>query len=724
MYRYLLGLVFLTVAFCTPVRAQTEMAQSKWDIYLDHAYELTYWDSNELKAWLTERETEFGQTLAQFTEEWHGKIDGPAENAGSDSLQNDRLPYPEQAYRRLAVAELLLYLKTGDAARLDKAVHGIERLKSKFEKPEIAYWYYNIHAFEALSGGSVDPRKASEEFAKNIFRIWLDIILPREEAHTLLNVPDIPVSMRDFSFSLPYLYENIADLILSKAIIRSQIKDTGSLGAIITGLADRLSIQNGYADKVKAVVNRMSGPASDNHNLSFTVIFLEAEANRFMAQNGLNKEGPSPSAEDAFRKSYLYYNLAYDWANTKQGKASVLSDYLDLVSFAYSRLPERDKLTGSIFFATLSGHEGFLTIERAIHLYEDLATPEMRERAWTAQGFSERKDYITTMHNLWNSIAEQSLWSAYYHEKGMTLRDIENYSEKVISCQTELLSYLKFFERNIQSGYMDIVPDNAYFNAADAAAKYSALQHRLAPYSIGMSSYYRSFARLLQYIELFPYDPEAIMELAQQLNEMGKPELFVEYVLPLADQFRKSDVMKKWKLHNAGGPAVASLEVLQEVIPEIIMKANTLIYLQRQGAEIAQDVISQRLLEIQKQSAAFLKNKEPDLPSKSFGAMTKGLNELIRRLSSAHDTGESAGRKKVIDDATKVLGEIQELEEANRILVKLPEYIKLSKTIKLDLAQKVDNPVHSLLRRNFHELTAGNKNYIQILSMISGSGDR
>jgi hypothetical protein len=580
-------LFILIILFSGPAFAQTGTDQSKWNLYLDHAYEFTYWDEEELGAWIAEREKEFGQSLSRFADDWHKKIKDPPARAGTANSGGDEFSHPEQVYRRLAVAELLLYLRNKEQKRLDEAIRVIELLKSKFEKPEIGFWYNFIHAHEAISYKNYEIEKSTKLFAENIFRIWLDVILPLEEAHAILNIPSIPISVRDFSFSLPYLYENLADIILNKAIIQCELSSLGSLGAIVRSLDKRMSDQKGYAGKINIIVNRMSGPKSDNNHLNYTVVFLEAEEHRFDVQKQLNEREPTVAVEEAYKKARHYYNLAYKWAHTSQGRAAVISDYLDLVSFTYSRLPERDSLKDSSFFASLSPHHGTLSIQKAINLFEELASPENRNSAWKEHGFSDFTAYKGSMHSLWNSIVELSLWSAYYHEKGISWKYIEHYYEKVNLCQIDLQLYLKFFERNLHNGHMDVIPDNAYFNAAEAAAKLSSLYYRLAPYSSGMTYYYRAFARLLEYIEIFPYNPEAVIELARQLNEMGKPGLYVEYVLPLAERVKKTPSIRAWKNIHGTEPFIESLEKLQKVMPEIMLKANTLIYLQGNGVEMA-----------------------------------------------------------------------------------------------------------------------------------------
>ena len=290
-----------------------------------------------------------------------------------------------------------------------------------------------------------------------------------------------------------------------------------------------------------------------------------------------------------------------------------------------------------------------------------------------------------------------------------------------MSYQAQLRLYLNFFERNLNNGYMDVIPENAYFNAAEAAAKSSSLYHKLAPYSTGMTDDYRAFARLLQYVEIFPYNPEAIIELARRLNKMGTPGLYVQYVLPLAERVKDSHSLQTWKNHNSSEPLIASLDRLRSAMPEIIVKANTLIYLQGKGTGIVQEGIKLKLKDVQEESRTFLKGREINLESDKLSEIKDNLDQLIQQVSSNDKVEESTIQQYFIEEIKQLKGEIQELEETNRIIAELPEYIELSKKIRRDLAQTIDHPVHSLLRQFFHENSLENKYFYQILKAISES---
>jgi hypothetical protein len=711
--------MIIFVLLCTaPVFAQTEPVQSKWDVYLDHAYELTYWDEEELTSWITDQEKEFGQTLAQYSDTWQKNLFGSDENNMAVPAGNGRFAYPEHNYKRLAVAELLLYLMTGDLFRLDEAIRVIEELKGKIEKSDIAFWYNFIQAYDALADRGEAFEKKPDKFVKSIYKIWLNIVLPHEDENSILKVPSTPVSMKSFSYSMPYLYENMANMILRKAIIQCELRNTGALGAVILALHDRLSLPNGYASTVKTIVNRMSGPKSDSNNLFYTVIFLEAEQYRFASQNALNESGMSSKAEEAYGKSSHYYNLSYDSANTNQGRAAVLSDYLDLVSFAYSRLPGKEEIRSDSVFARLSGHEGELTVEKAMSLFDDLSGSEVRVDDWGQHGFAKRNDYVSAMHSLWSSIVEISLWSAYYHEKGITETDIQEYSDVVIKTEAALLLYLNFFERYLSNGYIDIIPDNAYFNAAEAAAKYSSLNSRLAPYSTDMDNYYKAFSRLLQYVEIFPFNPEAVMELAHQINEMGKPGLYVKYVLPIAVRLKELGLAQSLKDGDIPETFISSLENLQNAIPDIMMNANTFIYLQGSGAKTVREDIKTKLDKIKNKSSEYITSDYSGLGSENNDEVKSVLDDIIEQVSSGPEMKEETDRERFIADVKKLRKDIIALEEAEEIMAGMDMHKETSKNIRKELAQKIDHPLHTMLRQFFYDMSVNNNKYYQTFSMV------
>ena len=396
----------------------------------------------------------------------------------------------------------------------------------------------------------------------------------------------------------------------------------------------------------------------------------------------------------------------------------MLSDYLDLVSFAYSRLPVKKEIRSDSAFAVLSGHSGNLTVEKAIGLFDDLSGKDIRVDEWGKHGFAKRMDYLSAMHNLWSSIEEISLWSAYYNEKEISDEDIKLYSDNVIRTEASLLLYLDFFEKYLSNGYMDIIPDNAYFNAAEAAAKYSSLSQRLATYSTDMTHYYKAFYRLLQYVEIFPFNPEAVMQLVYQINEMGKPGLFVKFVLPIALKLKELSLTQTLKDGEISESLISSLESLQRAIPDIMIKANTLIYLQGSGDKTIREDIKTKLDKINEESRAYITSDDSSLKSTNSEEVKAGLDDIIEQLSSSPADKEETGKKIFVEKVEKLRNDLIALEEADQLIASLDKHKETSKNIRKELAQKIDHPLHTVLRQFFYDMSVNNNKYYQAFSMV------
>ncbi len=263
-----------------------------------------------------------------------------------------------------------------------------------------------------------------------------------------------------------------------------------------------------------------------------------------------------------------------------------------------------------------------------------------------------------------------------------------------------------------------VIPGNAYFNAAEAAAKYSTLDFKLAPYRSGMTYYHSAFARLLQYVEIFPYNPEAILELAKQSNEMGKPELFMNYVLPLAASIESSSAIQVWKDDNGPAPFLAKLDILHKAIPEIILKANAIIYLQSKGSKVVNNSLKLRLNSIEKQIKFLTKRRKVRLDADDYSQLSDDLEYYIEELSGDRKLDSSPQKANFVEELKQIRDEVQELIDANRILAELPEYIKISKEIRKSLAQQIDHPIHKILHQHFNEHTLDNKYYNLALTNI------
>jgi hypothetical protein len=120
MKKYIL--IILTVLLCTsPLYAGTQLNQSKWDSVLDVAYLLSYGDGAYIRKELNKFKKEFNQSLESYVENSLRTFQRHAKQGVSKTTDPESSLYSEHAYRRLATAELLLYLSSRDTKRLNEA---------------------------------------------------------------------------------------------------------------------------------------------------------------------------------------------------------------------------------------------------------------------------------------------------------------------------------------------------------------------------------------------------------------------------------------------------------------------------------------------------------------------------------------------------------------------------------------------------------------------------
>jgi hypothetical protein len=699
MKKYIL--IILTVLLCTsPLYAGTQLNQSKWDSVLDVAYLLSYGDGAYIRKELNKFKKEFNQSLESYVENSLRTFQRHAKQGVSKTTDPESSLYSENAYRRLATAELLLYLSSRDTKRLND---------------------YYIKAHEAIELNKTNPDEASESFTRNVFKIWIDVILKIEELQDALRIPNLNVQDANklnnrFILSLPFLYENMANLILDRAIIENQVSNLEALGSIIWLLEYRMSDPEGYINEVELVTNRIYGPKSDVYRLTYTVNYLEAERSRKLAQNEMLEKGISGSAEAYFSDSRTYYNLAYGDAKTSQGQAAVITDYLNLSSFVISKLPQRADLRKDSLFTALPGHDGDLTINNAVNLYEKLSKPAISYKDWSKQGFPDKKTYTAAMHDLCRAVMELSYWTAEYYIQDVLISvNNEDMLEKIPPARIELLQSLEFFERDLRKGNADIVPDNSYLNAAMASAKLSNIYFLKAPYSTDMANYNSAFGRLLQYIEMYPFNPAAILELARRLNEAGTQKFYIQYVMPVADRVKNSEAIKGWIAKNRNETLTPEIETLHKIIPDIIMSANTIAYLQDLGEDSVKTKLNNKLKLIAEKSQRYLQEEKSDSVYNAnldiHGNTKKLIDELLNIKVKTNDSQHHKRIAATINQLIALQEKVKDLDRARHLLKNMHTYEEMNEKITEELNRKVNHPAHSLLRDFYQEQALNSMHY-------------
>ena len=151
----------------------------EWPAYLDYAYVYVYAEPDALKARLAQYGRDAGIRLEDYTRKHFGP---GALDDGSDE---------ETQLRRASIAELLLYLSTGDSTHLDTSVDMVRELEDRLTRHENRYWYHTVLAHHALERGQ------RFDFVAELLDLWLHVIVPLEtpyETLQTLSLGDAPNS--------------------------------------------------------------------------------------------------------------------------------------------------------------------------------------------------------------------------------------------------------------------------------------------------------------------------------------------------------------------------------------------------------------------------------------------------------------------------------------------------------------------------------------------------
>jgi len=521
--------------------AKAPAAVRDWGPYLDVAHQLTYWDKAEIKDWREKREKELGETLADYIAVWNKKLAVPT--AGATVLRgDDRQPmYKERDYLRLAIAQTIDYLQNDDRDSLDGAAQIVEKLSDKLSMPEIAYWTGFVKALQAMENND------SRLFVAQVYDIWNNGVLYIEQG-AMTGKDAEPGKARN----APYHYRNLVNLVVSRAIIDRKLADLNALGPLFLMLKQRdLEEKEQEGKYLTTLVERINegfvAPDSDRYRLNYTVAAIEAKRLQQIAAAKLDAEGMTEESRRYFEDSRTFNDYALKWADSRRssGAVTAIIDYLDTTSFAIERLRENENAPAYKYFVMLPTHDGLSTVLKSMAVYNDVAA--YSDGGWKRAGYADRESYIKAVHRLWRAIMELSLWTGdYYLMKLGTTTDPHSIYALVPPMQVVLNSYLDFLSAQRKRNLADVIPDFAYFGAAEASEKLAYGYMKTYTYSTDSTAYNQWFLHRLQAAEMFPLNPKEIIQTASILRRDGRYNLFLDYYVPLAERFRKSDALRKW----------------------------------------------------------------------------------------------------------------------------------------------------------------------------------
>ncbi|MBK7949434.1 MAG: hypothetical protein IPK00_12015 [Deltaproteobacteria bacterium] len=531
MTRILVGVAFFLAAQWTG--GATKALAATWDDYLDFAYIYSSADAESLSARIKGYEREVGLPLDAYVKR---TLEDRGAKNGEDSTQT----------RRRAIAELLQYLATREPAHLERSVDTIEAFSDGKSRQEDRYWFHYINAHRALERGS------DTEFVRHVLGLWMDVVVPLESPFDTLQALSLSQAANSgFVSALPYVYENVARLVL----LRSQEMGMGfgldSLAAVVRLLGDQrvgaypevIPVEASVRDYLERIIARLEGPESDGGSLTFTLVLFEASKAHDTSRGLLAAEGFSDKSIASIRSAGAAYARAADLAETPSGEAAVYMRILRQMGEVHAA-KQRLGVDPDV--------ELPFTIEGAYQVYSSLH--EARDGNWRDLGFrnSGEESYLQSMRALWEEIQESTLNSADYY-LSRAAEDPARAAELVRNAARLYARYLAHFERFAETDSTKYVPDSAYFAAYEAARGYGDAFVAYGIANPAPAEIQLAASRYQLALRAFPFDRMLWPALTTALERRGGANDFLAITRPIAERVATSRHAASWIAQNGAG---------------------------------------------------------------------------------------------------------------------------------------------------------------------------
>jgi hypothetical protein len=672
--------------FLLAINLPTAVAQERsagWDNLIEISHQFTWYPRKDVQQLLKIKGDEYGQSLEEYQNILIAELtDGAAVGRVIDPALF-ATPKPWKLYFRLAIAEFCSFLVHDDAIYLENAISVLSVISGKIEMADVSFWYYLFQSNNDLI------KKDRNSFVKSVFQLWKHAILQSEINQMMIKSN---LYKAEFKSDIHYFHENIAHLIITKAIIENRLPNLHPLSGIVIPLQDKLVLENGYKPFIEAIVERLQGLKSDNNNLNFAVAFVEATANQYEFEDEKSKE----LIVDKYNAARLSYDLALSWANTRKGKAAILTQYMGFNNYIVRRLIEKDTLltSSSVFLGVTS--EANRLVDTSITLYHQLVKPSKKRNGFLQDGFQKRSNYIEGLHQLWDSSAKLLMTLASYYK--MTQQTAKRREANI--AEGLLLKYLTFFHRYTRVD-TEMVPDNAFFTAAYAASQLSAQYSETEQYSTSMAHNNLAFAYQLQAVELFPLDILGILKLAHQTEQENRPRMYFQYVAPLALRLQDSMVARSW-LNKNPADYKNSLAITVNVVPNIVDKAFLFINVlqQAEGSQTEEDLYNKLLILNGLFTALKSQNFEEQIP------------RILASVAKKEFSDDNVSLNKFIDESMP-----PEIREAVLSMPELKTKFSITR-LKNELYASPDIKIHSFLRELYFENPYQPHQYLLLLKKI------
>ncbi len=665
------------VLFLVAGAGRASGAPGVWDGYLDYAYVYSSAEPDALARRLDEYGREAGQSLPQLIA---ARFAAPSATAEPD----------ETASRRKAIAYLLDYLARGDLASLDASVAAVHELEGGLHRHENRYWYHYVLAHRALEKGR------RFDFVGEVLDLWLHVVVPLEASFESLQALSLDESPNSgLASALPYVYENVARLVLLRAPRLGLDRDLDPLGAIVLMLHDGrvgahpdvIPVQASSREYLDRIVQRLEGPESDGGSLTFVLALFEATRRHEQARGLLAKEGLSERTLDAMRVASGAYATALERADTVQGRCAVHTRMLRQLGELYvarQRLGVDPEI------------EAPFGVEDAIGVYEAMAAA--RDGGWEQLGWAKdgRPAYVAALRSLWEEIQEATLNVAdYYLARSLASPAFADDDARNAARLHE--RYLGLFLKHATAQGSDGVPDSAYFAAHEAAKGMGDAYLVYAPHPTA-AEVELAIRRYRAALGIFPFDRGLWSSLAAGLERQGRVGDYLAVARPVAEGVTRSRALDTWI--TGGEPEAARIAALRRAFSDsqVLMylgfaEAGQVGKLDRdlRGLRTQRDEVARRLATLGARRSA------------SAGPQLASLDEAPPANAAPLDAAELAELSREIDEAKTLSARLDQQIDARTRTLPVFEATVGTDGLAAELRARRDHPLHALLRRMYHE---------------------
>ncbi|MGI9590476.1 MAG: hypothetical protein ACR2P8_03830 [Myxococcota bacterium] len=670
--------IALWFALATP-SAWAESGADVWASYLDYAYVYSSAEPQALQERLAQYGKEAGIEFDAYLREQRIKPLDETDVAG---------------IRRHAIALLLDYLSRGEPTSLDASVDTIRMLEERLGRHENRYWYRYILSHRALEKGR------RFDFVGEVLDLWLEVVVPLESPHEALQILSLSESPNSgFVSALPYIYENVARLVLLRSQKMNVDRDLDPLGGLVLLMGDNriganpdvippAASSKGYVDRIVA---RLKGPESDAGSLTFTLALFEATKEHERARGLLATEGFTPEALDALRASNGAYQTALDRAVTEQGRCAVYTRVLRQLGEVYAakqRLGENPEID------TPFSLEGAIEVYAALHK----ALPD----GWAKMGYVREGPtaMVEAMHGLWEEVQETTL-NASDSYLAQALAEPHRADEHARNAARLLARYLAFFDRYARNERKEGVPDSAYFAAHESARGVgdAFLAYAARPSAKEVELATRRYRNAL---ELFPFDRTLWPALTAALERQGRETEFLGLARPVAEWVTRSRSVDAWI--EQGEPGAREIATLRRALSDTQVR-RYLGFGEAEGLEALEQGLAE-LRDRRVQVDGELKDLIRKRDDRSYASVPASQDSSGPEVASAAgdlDAAERAELHRRIDELTELMERLDKQIAARSRALPLYKETRGAEGLLPEMRVQRDHVLHTLLRRMFHE---------------------